>query len=107
MLKGKMYRQASWEPESFRIWSFHVISCHFMSCRKIFRQADNDGELLQDMGQQLLLTGKYGSAAEFAKIIDAVKEEEAIYMMYYILCCVHIYICALYYIYIKRKKMIL
>lgn len=44
--------------------------------RKTLHQADNDGELLQDMGQQLLLTGKYGSAADFAKIIDAVKEEE-------------------------------
>ncbi|CAJ1332069.1 unnamed protein product [Effrenium voratum] len=43
---------------------------------KIFRQADNDKELMADMGQQLLLTGKYGSAAEFAKIIDAVTEAE-------------------------------
>lgn len=43
---------------------------------KMYRQADKDSELMQDMGQQLLLTGKYGSAAEFAKIIDAVTEQE-------------------------------
>ncbi|CAK8997760.1 unnamed protein product [Durusdinium trenchii] len=43
---------------------------------KMLRQADNDSELMQDMGQQLLLTGKYGSAAEFTKIIDAVTEAE-------------------------------
>merc|ERR1712087_883791 len=28
---------------------------------KVFRQAEDDSELMQDMGQQLLLTGKYGS----------------------------------------------
>lgn len=43
---------------------------------KMYRQADNDVELMQDMGQQLLLTGKYGSPADFAKIIDGVSESD-------------------------------
>ncbi|CAE7245593.1 pep [Symbiodinium sp. CCMP2592] len=43
---------------------------------KMFRQADDDSELMQDMGQQILLTGKYGSAAEFGKIIDSVTEAD-------------------------------
>ncbi|CAE7762263.1 Uqcrc2, partial [Symbiodinium sp. CCMP2456] len=43
---------------------------------KMFRQADDDSELMQDMGQQILLTGKYGSAAEFGKIIDGVTEAD-------------------------------
>jgi len=43
---------------------------------KLFRQADNDNELMQDMGQQLLLTGKYASAADFAQLIDGVSEAE-------------------------------
>jgi len=43
---------------------------------KMYRQADSDSELMQDMGQQLLLTGKYGSAAEFGKIIDGVTDAE-------------------------------
>jgi len=43
---------------------------------KMFRQADDDSELMQDMGQQVLLTGKYGSAAEFGKIIDGVTEAD-------------------------------
>lgn len=41
---------------------------------KMFRQADNDSELMKDMGQQLLLSGKYGSVADFAKMIDGVSE---------------------------------
>jgi len=43
---------------------------------KLFRQADNDSDLMQDMGQQLLLTGKYASAADFAKLIEGVSEAE-------------------------------
>eukprot|EP00931_Biecheleriopsis_adriatica_P093889 TRINITY_DN67611_c0_g1_i1.p1 TRINITY_DN67611_c0_g1~~TRINITY_DN67611_c0_g1_i1.p1 ORF type:complete len:538 (+),score=164.77 TRINITY_DN67611_c0_g1_i1:84-1616(+) len=41
---------------------------------KMFRQADNDSELMKDMGQQLLLSGRYGSVADFAKIVDGVSE---------------------------------
>jgi len=43
---------------------------------KLFRQAEDDSELMQDMGQQLLLTGKYGSPADFAKLVDGVSEAE-------------------------------
>jgi len=43
---------------------------------KVFRQAEDDSELMQDMGQQLLLTGKYGSPADFAKLVDAVSEAD-------------------------------
>lgn len=43
---------------------------------KMYRQADNDVELMQDMGQQLLLSGRYGSPADFAKIIDGVTESD-------------------------------
>eukprot|EP00933_Yihiella_yeosuensis_P079786 TRINITY_DN93208_c0_g1_i1.p1 TRINITY_DN93208_c0_g1~~TRINITY_DN93208_c0_g1_i1.p1 ORF type:complete len:545 (+),score=156.78 TRINITY_DN93208_c0_g1_i1:97-1635(+) len=43
---------------------------------KMFRQADNDSELMKDMGQQLLMTGKYASPSDFAKIIDGVSEGE-------------------------------
>lgn len=43
---------------------------------KMNRQADNDVELMQDLGQQLLLSGSYGGPAEFAKLIDAVSEAQ-------------------------------
>lgn len=43
---------------------------------KLLRQADDDTELLQDLGQQLLLSGRYGSPTEFAKIIDGVTEAQ-------------------------------
>lgn len=43
---------------------------------KMLRQADNDVELMQDMGTQLLLTGRYGSPSDFAKIIDGVTEAQ-------------------------------
>lgn len=43
---------------------------------RLFRQVDNDAELLQDLGSQLLLSGRYGSASDFAKIIDHVTAEE-------------------------------
>jgi len=43
---------------------------------KMYRQADNDSELMQDLGQQLLLSGRYGSVADFATIIDAVTEAD-------------------------------
>jgi len=37
----------------------------------LFRQMDDDSALMQDMGTQLLLSGRYGSPADFAKAIDA------------------------------------
>jgi processing peptidase subunit alpha len=43
---------------------------------KLFRQVDEPSTLLGDMGQQLLLGGRYGSAADFAKIIDGVSEAD-------------------------------
>merc|ERR1712014_216172 len=43
---------------------------------KLFRQAEDESELVQDLGQQLLLTGKYGSPADFAKLVDAVSEAD-------------------------------
>lgn len=43
---------------------------------KMLRQADDDLELLQDLGQQLLLSGRYGSPTDFAKIIDGVTEAQ-------------------------------
>jgi len=39
---------------------------------KMFRDSDDDLKLMKDLGQQLLLTGTYGSASDFAKMIDAV-----------------------------------
>merc|ERR1712151_1176032 len=39
---------------------------------QLFRQVDDASVLMHDMGSQLLLSGKYGSAADFAKIIDGV-----------------------------------
>mmetsp|Transcript_113096 Transcript_113096/g.320384 ORF Transcript_113096/g.320384 Transcript_113096/m.320384 type:complete len:521 (+) Transcript_113096:65-1627(+) len=43
---------------------------------KMFRQADDGATLMQDLGQQLLLSGRYGSVADFAKIVDGVTESE-------------------------------
>lgn len=43
---------------------------------KLLRQADNDVELMQDMGSQLTLTGRYASPSDFAKIIDGVTEAQ-------------------------------
>mmetsp|Transcript_956 Transcript_956/g.2698 ORF Transcript_956/g.2698 Transcript_956/m.2698 type:complete len:108 (+) Transcript_956:190-513(+) len=42
----------------------------------LFRATDDDCTLLKDMSQQLLISGKYGSAADFAKIIDGVSEAD-------------------------------
>jgi len=42
----------------------------------IFRQVDDDATLMKDMGTQLLMSGKYGSASEFAKIIDGVTADQ-------------------------------
>merc|ERR1712039_1026177 len=43
---------------------------------KLFRQLDDDGQLMQDLGTQVLLSGRYGSAADFAKAIDSVSEAD-------------------------------
>jgi len=45
---------------------------------KLLRQADNDVELLQDLGQQILISGSYGGPADFAKLIDGVTEAQVV-----------------------------
>lgn len=42
----------------------------------LLRATDDDCTLLKDMSQQLLISGRYGSAADFAKIIDGVTEAD-------------------------------
>lgn len=42
----------------------------------IYRQVDDGATLMKDMGTQLLLTGRYGSADNFASIIDSVTTSE-------------------------------
>jgi len=42
----------------------------------LHRQAEDEATLAQDIGQQLVLTGRYGSASDFARIIDGVTEGE-------------------------------
>merc|ERR1712050_620528 len=39
---------------------------------KLLREADDGGALMQDMGSQILASGTFGSATEFAAIIDKV-----------------------------------
>merc|ERR1719464_2001730 len=43
---------------------------------KLFRDVDCGKTLMQDMANQLLLSGRYGSAADFAKVIDGVSESQ-------------------------------
>jgi processing peptidase subunit alpha len=43
---------------------------------KMFRQADDDATLMKDIGQQMLLSGRYGSPGDFAKLIDSVTTEQ-------------------------------
>merc|ERR1711874_305738 len=43
---------------------------------KVLREMDDDASLMQSIGQQLLLTGAYGSGADFCKLIDAVTQDE-------------------------------
>jgi processing peptidase subunit alpha len=45
---------------------------------KMFRQADDDATVMKDIGQQLLLSGRYGSPADFAKLIDSVTPEQLV-----------------------------
>jgi len=42
----------------------------------IFRQVDDSSTLLKDLGTQLLLSGKYGSAGDFASVIDNVTADQ-------------------------------
>lgn len=42
----------------------------------LFRQSDDASEVVKDLGTQLLLSGKYGSVADFAKIIDGVTQDQ-------------------------------
>lgn len=43
---------------------------------KILRQVDCDATMMKDVGQQLLLSGRYGSPSEFAQMIDGVSAAE-------------------------------
>jgi len=43
---------------------------------KLFRQLDDDSQLMQDLGTQVLASGRYGSPTDFAKAIDAVSEAD-------------------------------
>jgi len=43
---------------------------------QLARQMDDDKTLMQDIASQILVSGKYGSAADFAKVIDGVSEAE-------------------------------
>jgi len=43
---------------------------------KLFRQAGDDSLTAQDLGSQLLMSGSYGSPADFAKAIDGVTESQ-------------------------------
>merc|ERR1712070_446354 len=40
------------------------------------RQADSNDDIFHDIGKQILSCGRYGSAADFAKIIDGVTEAQ-------------------------------
>merc|ERR1712176_1224727 len=40
----------------------------------LVRQLDDDAMLMQDMGTQLLTSGRYSSVADFSKAIDGVTE---------------------------------
>merc|ERR1711972_645128 len=42
----------------------------------LFRQMDDDANLLQDVGVQILTTGRYTSPADIARAIDATTEEQ-------------------------------
>eukprot|EP00747_Dinoflagellata_sp_TGD_P208624 gnl/TRDRNA2_/TRDRNA2_82091_c0_seq1.p1 gnl/TRDRNA2_/TRDRNA2_82091_c0~~gnl/TRDRNA2_/TRDRNA2_82091_c0_seq1.p1 ORF type:complete len:234 (+),score=50.29 gnl/TRDRNA2_/TRDRNA2_82091_c0_seq1:77-703(+) len=43
----------------------------------LLRQGDTSSVLLQDLGQQLNLSGKYASPSDFAKMIDGVTDAQA------------------------------
>jgi len=43
---------------------------------KMLRQVDDDAVMMQDVGQQLLFGGGYGSPTDFAKLIDAVTADQ-------------------------------
>jgi len=43
---------------------------------RLYRQMDDDSTLMQDLASQTLLSGRYGSAAAFARAIDGVSESD-------------------------------
>jgi processing peptidase subunit alpha len=43
---------------------------------RMLRQVDDDATFMKDMGQQLLLSGRYGSPSDFAKLIDATTADQ-------------------------------
>jgi len=53
-----------------------LVQAKAMLKGRMFRQADDDAALMQDIGQQLLVSGTYGSVADFARIVDGITESE-------------------------------
>mmetsp|Transcript_50593 Transcript_50593/g.109173 ORF Transcript_50593/g.109173 Transcript_50593/m.109173 type:complete len:512 (+) Transcript_50593:111-1646(+) len=43
---------------------------------QLLRSLDDDAALLQDIGSQIMVSGTYGSPADFAKLVDGVSEAE-------------------------------
>eukprot|EP00928_Gymnodinium_smaydae_P041632 TRINITY_DN2814_c0_g2_i2.p1 TRINITY_DN2814_c0_g2~~TRINITY_DN2814_c0_g2_i2.p1 ORF type:complete len:524 (+),score=131.40 TRINITY_DN2814_c0_g2_i2:91-1662(+) len=43
---------------------------------KMLRQVEDNATMMRDIGQQLLLAGRYGSPSDFAKLIDGVTAEQ-------------------------------
>jgi processing peptidase subunit alpha len=44
---------------------------------QLHRQVDDSATTMKDLGTQILVSGRYGSAVDFAKIIDGVTKEQA------------------------------
>jgi len=42
----------------------------------LYRQVDDTATFMKDLGTQLLISGKYGSTGDFAKIIDGVTQDQ-------------------------------
>mmetsp|Transcript_45409 Transcript_45409/g.83020 ORF Transcript_45409/g.83020 Transcript_45409/m.83020 type:complete len:527 (-) Transcript_45409:92-1672(-) len=53
-----------------------LASAKAMLKGRLLRQVDDNFTLMQDIGTQVLLSGKYASAADFSKAIDAVKADQ-------------------------------
>merc|ERR1712032_136748 len=51
-------------------------ACKTQLKAKLHRQMEDAPALMQDIGQQLLFTGQYGSVSDFSRVIDEVTEEE-------------------------------
>mmetsp|Transcript_24740 Transcript_24740/g.50113 ORF Transcript_24740/g.50113 Transcript_24740/m.50113 type:complete len:413 (+) Transcript_24740:3-1241(+) len=43
---------------------------------KLFRECEDSSTMMQDMGTQVLLSGRYGSPSDFAKVIDGVTDSQ-------------------------------